>query len=95
MSHIVSIQTKIQDATAVAAILTVLSFAAYVWLFRAVFVRGESRTGKTYSLQLILHVTAAMRDVLVVHVDFSQAATGDSAAALVTSKSGATGNAAA
>ena len=46
-------------------------------------VRGESRTGKTYSLQLILHVTAAMRDVLVVHVDFSQAATGDSAAALV------------
>jgi hypothetical protein len=46
-------------------------------------VRGESRTGKTYSLQLILHVTAAMRDVLVVHVDFSQAATGDSAAALM------------
>jgi hypothetical protein len=46
-------------------------------------VRGESRTGKTYSLQLILHVTAAMRDVLVVHVDFSQTATGDSAAALV------------
>jgi hypothetical protein len=46
-------------------------------------VRGASRTGKTYSLQLILHITAAMRDVLVVYVDFSQAATGDSAAALM------------
>jgi hypothetical protein len=46
-------------------------------------VRGESRTGKTYSLQLILHVTAGMRNVLVVHIDFSQAATGDSAAALM------------
>lgn len=46
-------------------------------------VRGESRTGKTYSLQLILHVTAGMHDVLVVHVDFSQAATGDSAADLM------------
>jgi hypothetical protein len=46
-------------------------------------VRGESRTGKTYSFQLILHVTAAMRNMLVVHVDFSQTATGDSAAALM------------
>jgi hypothetical protein len=46
-------------------------------------VRGKSRTGKTYSLQLILHITSGMRDVLVIHVDFSQAATGDSAAALM------------
>jgi hypothetical protein len=46
-------------------------------------VRGESRTGKTYSFQLILHVTASMRNVRVVHVDFSQAAAGDSAAALM------------
>ncbi|MGH3177206.1 MAG: hypothetical protein ACRDPF_25460 [Streptosporangiaceae bacterium] len=49
----------------------------------AFVVRGESRTGKTYSFQLILHIAAAMRNVLVVHVDFSQAATGDSAAALM------------
>src|SRR2546423_4506275 len=30
---------------ALAAVLTALSFWAYVWLFRAVFVRGESRIG--------------------------------------------------
>jgi uncharacterized protein (TIRG00374 family) len=46
---------------AVAAVLTVLSFAAYVWLFRAVFVRGDSRIGWGASYQITMAGLAATR----------------------------------
>lgn len=46
-------------------------------------VRGDSRTGKSYSLQLILHVTTGAGHLAVVHIDFSQPIGGDGAADLV------------
>jgi uncharacterized protein (TIRG00374 family) len=46
---------------AFAAVLTVLSFWAYVWLFRAVFVRGESRIGWRASYQITMAGLAATR----------------------------------
>jgi uncharacterized protein (TIRG00374 family) len=46
---------------ALAAIFTVLSFAAYVWLFRAVFVRGESRIGWRESYEITMASLAATR----------------------------------
>jgi uncharacterized protein (TIRG00374 family) len=46
---------------AVAALLTVASFAAYVWLFRAVFVTTESRIGWSESYQITMAGLAATR----------------------------------
>jgi putative heme transporter len=46
---------------AVAAVLTVLSFAAYVWLFRAVFVRESSRIGWRESYEITMAGLAATR----------------------------------
>jgi uncharacterized protein (TIRG00374 family) len=46
---------------ALAAVLTALSFWAYVWLFRAVFVRGESRIGWRASYQITMAGLAATR----------------------------------
>jgi len=46
---------------AVAALFTVLSFAAYVWLFRAVFVRSESRIGWRASYEITMAGLAATR----------------------------------
>ena len=46
---------------ALAAAFTVLSFAAYVWLFRAVFVRGDSRIGWGVSYQITMAGLAATR----------------------------------
>ena len=46
---------------AVAAVLTVLSFAAYVWLFRAVFVRDTSRIGWRESYEITMASLAATR----------------------------------
>jgi len=46
---------------ALAAVFTVLSFAAYVWLFRAVFVRGESRIGWRESYEITMASLAATR----------------------------------
>ena len=45
----------------VAALLTVLSFAAYVWLFRAVFVRSDARIGWRESYQITMAGLAATR----------------------------------
>jgi len=47
-------------------------------------VRGDPRTGKSYSLQLILHVTDGHPDILVRYIDFSPAAAGNDASALMT-----------
>jgi hypothetical protein len=47
-------------------------------------VRGGARTGKSYSFQLVLHVLGGAPDVLVVHIDFSQSLSGNSAADLMT-----------
>ena len=47
--------------SALAAVLEVLSFAGYVWLFRAVFVRGESRIGWRESYQITMAALAATR----------------------------------
>jgi uncharacterized protein (TIRG00374 family) len=46
---------------ALAALLTVLSFAAYVWLFRAVFVRGTARIGWRESYEITMASLAATR----------------------------------
>ncbi len=46
---------------ALAAALTVLSFAAYVWLFRGVFVRGDSRIGWAASYEITMAGLAATR----------------------------------
>jgi uncharacterized protein (TIRG00374 family) len=46
---------------ALAAGLTVLSFWAYVWLFRAVFVRGDSRIGWRASYEITMAGLAATR----------------------------------
>jgi uncharacterized protein (TIRG00374 family) len=46
---------------ALAAVLTALSFWAYVWLFRAVFVRGESRIGWRASYEITMAGLAATR----------------------------------
>jgi putative heme transporter len=46
---------------ALAAVLTVLSFAAYVWLFRAVFVRESSRIGWRESYEITMAGLAATR----------------------------------
>ena len=46
---------------ALAAALTVLSFVAYVWLFRAVFVRGTSRIGWRESYEITMASLAATR----------------------------------
>ncbi len=46
---------------ALAAVLTGLSFWAYVWLFRAVFVRGESRVGWRASYEITMAGLAATR----------------------------------
>jgi uncharacterized protein (TIRG00374 family) len=46
---------------ALGAALTGLSFWAYVWLFRAVFVRGESRIGWRASYQITMAGLAATR----------------------------------
>ena len=46
---------------ALAAVLTGLSFWAYVWLFRAVFVRGESRIGWRASYEITMAGLAATR----------------------------------
>jgi putative heme transporter len=46
---------------ALAAAFTVLSFAAYVWLFRGVFVRGESRIGWRESYEITMAGLAATR----------------------------------
>jgi uncharacterized protein (TIRG00374 family) len=45
----------------VAFVLTILSFAAYVWLFRAVFVRGTTRIGWNESYQITMAGLAATR----------------------------------
>jgi hypothetical protein len=47
-------------------------------------VRGDPRTGKSYSFQLLLHVTDGWDGVDVVHADFSAATEGDDARALMT-----------
>jgi uncharacterized protein (TIRG00374 family) len=44
-----------------AGVLTVVSFAAYVWLFRAVFVRGTSRIGWRESYEITMASLAATR----------------------------------
>jgi uncharacterized protein (TIRG00374 family) len=46
---------------AVAGVLTILSFAAYVWLFRAVFVEANSRIGWDESYQITMASLAATR----------------------------------
>ena len=46
---------------ALAAAFTVGSFAAYVWLFRAVFVRGDARIGWGVSYQITMAGLAATR----------------------------------
>jgi uncharacterized protein (TIRG00374 family) len=46
---------------ALAAVLTAISFWAYVWLFRAVFVRGESRIGWRASYEITMAGLAATR----------------------------------
>jgi uncharacterized protein (TIRG00374 family) len=46
---------------AVAAVLTVLSFVVYVWLFRAVFVRGNTRIGWSESYEITMASLAATR----------------------------------
>lgn len=46
---------------ALAAVLTGLSFWAYVWLFRAVFVRGEARVGWRASYEITMAGLAATR----------------------------------
>jgi uncharacterized protein (TIRG00374 family) len=46
---------------ALAAAFTGLSFAAYVWLFRGVFVRGDSRIGWGVSYQITMAGLAATR----------------------------------
>ena len=46
---------------AIAAAFTVLSFAAYIWLFRAVFVRGEPRIGWRESYEITMASLAATR----------------------------------
>ncbi len=46
---------------ALAAAFTGLSFVAYVWLFRAVFVRGDSRIGWGVSYQITMAGLAATR----------------------------------
>jgi hypothetical protein len=49
----------------------------------AFVVRGDPRTGKSYSFQLLLHVTEGRDDVEVVQADFSHATEGDNAVALI------------
>jgi uncharacterized protein (TIRG00374 family) len=46
---------------ALAAVLEVCSFCGYVWLFRGVFVRGESRIGWAESYQITMAGLAATR----------------------------------
>lgn len=46
---------------AVAFVFTILSFAAYVWLFRAVFVQGAERIGWRESYQITMAGLAATR----------------------------------
>ena len=46
---------------ALAAVLEVCSFGGYVWLFRGVFVRGESRIGWSESYQITMASLAATR----------------------------------
>ena len=46
---------------ALAAVLTILSFAAYVWLFRAVFVEANSRIGWGESYEITMASLAATR----------------------------------
>ncbi len=50
----------------------------------ALVVIGDSRTGKSYSFRLLLHVTSGRDDLDVVQVDFSSASSGDDAQALMT-----------
>ena len=45
----------------IAALFTVLSFAAYVWLFRAVFVRSDARIGWRESYEITMAGLAATR----------------------------------
>jgi hypothetical protein len=46
-------------------------------------IRGQPRTGKSYSVEFLQHVTESLSDLLVTVVDFSPVANGDSAADLI------------
>ena len=47
-------------------------------------IRGQPRSGKTYSLELLQHVTTGEPNLLLIDVDFAPVANGDSAADLIT-----------
>lgn len=47
-------------------------------------IRGEPRTGKTYSLELLKHVLKAEPNLLLIDVDFAPVANGNTAHALIT-----------